>query len=443
VFETNNSEELFLLGRYRQHLQLVICHDSGHLRRFRKFARAPCVAWSMLDTTVLSAGRRARGRGTRDVVFVFSSVSWQAAARRGWFMSEDRLARSLVGQRDLRRVLVGDLMRSLPVKIARELLAPERERVEFPAGERAQLLQPLRLRLQDPTSLRGVARFAAAYDRALARAVVRMGLHEPAAIVVHPLLAGFADLSWARAVTYYAIDDWAAHPQHRRWWPAYRESFACLRLRRRRVAAVSSALLERLAPSGPCATIPNGVEPSEWIGDPTPPGWQRDMLRPLLLYIGTLDARLDVSALLSIARALPEATLVLAGALLDPGHLRPLRAEPNVEIHPALDRAGVTGLVRVADVGLVPHVRSPLTEAMSPLKLYEYLAGGLPVVAADLPALRGIDPRVVLVDGSQGYPAAVERALAIGPAPEDERLTFVQTNSWNARHDCLLNLALA
>jgi teichuronic acid biosynthesis glycosyltransferase TuaH len=305
------------------------------------------------------------------------------------------------------------------------------------------LLQPVRLRRNDPTSLRGAQRFAAAYDRALARAVERMGLRDPAAIVVHPLLAGFAEFAWARAVTYYAIDDWAAHPPHRRWWPAYRESFACLRVRRRRVAAVSGTLLERLAPTGPCAVIPNGLEPSEWIGDPTPPGWQRDMLRPLLLYVGTLDTRLDVPALVSIARALPQATVVLAGALPDPAHLRPLRAEPNVEIRPALDRSGITGLVRVADVGLIPHVRSPLTEAMSPLKLYEYLAGGLPVVAADLPPLRGVDPRVLLVGENSGYPAAVEQALAIGPAPEDERLTFVQTNSWSARHDCLLDLALA
>jgi teichuronic acid biosynthesis glycosyltransferase TuaH len=145
----------------------------------------------------------------------------------------------------------------------------------------------------------------------------------------------------------------------------------------------------------------------------------------------------------AIARALPEATVVLAGPLLDPTHLRPLCAEPNVEIRPALTRAGVTGLIRVADVGLIPHVRSPLTEAMSPLKLYEYLAGGLPVVGTDMPPLRGVDPRVLLVGESGGYPAAVNAALALGPAAEDERLTFVQTNSWAARHERLLDVALA
>jgi teichuronic acid biosynthesis glycosyltransferase TuaH len=407
----------------------------------RKFPRAPRVCSDMLQRTVLAENPSTHAALRRDVVFTFSYLSWQAAAQRGWFMSEDRLARALVGHRRVRRVLVSDLMRSLPLKLARDLLT--RELAAFPAGERARLLRPVRLRRDDPTSLRGVLRMARAYDRALARAAARMGLRDPVVITAHPLLAGLAELSWARAVTFYAIDDWAAHPPHERWWPAYRESFAALRARRRRVAAVSQTLLARLAPTGESAVVPNGLEPLEWIGDPTPPGWARDLVHPLLLYVGTLDSRLDVPALLAIAREHPRARVLLVGEQTEPEHLRPLRGVANIELRPALPRAAVTGLIRIADVGLIPHVRSRLTEAMSPLKLYEYLAGGLPVVATDLPPMRGVDPRVCRVERSGGHPQAVSDALALGPAGEDERLTFVQVNSWASRHERLLDLALA
>jgi glycosyltransferase involved in cell wall biosynthesis len=397
----------------------------------------------MLDATVLADLPRTRQEAGRDVVFTFSFLTWRAAAQRGWFMPEDRLAKALITHRRVRRVLVADLMRSLPIKLVRDLLSSPDPAGEFPVDAHARLVQPVRLRRSDPTSIGGVRRMAAAYDRALARAAARMGMSEPAVITAHPLLAGFAELAWARAVTYYAIDDWAAYLPRRRWWPAFRASFAALRVRRRRVAAVSETLLERLAPTGPGVVIPNGLKPTEWIGDPTPPGWQRDLLRPLLLYVGSLDGRLDIAALLAIARARPEATVVLAGTVLDADHLRPLRGEPNVEIHSQLSRSAVTGLIRVADVGLIPHLRTPLTEAMSPLKLYEYLAGGLPVVATDLAPMRGVDPRVLLVGAGGSYPAAVEAALARGIAAENERLTFVQTNSWEARHERLLDLALA
>lgn len=397
----------------------------------------------MLDATVLANLSGTRERAQRDVVFTFSYVSWQAAAQRGWFMSEDRLARALVTHRRVRRVLVCDVMRSLPIKLARDLLTSEHARAQFPTGERARQLRPVRLRRGDPTSLGGVRRMAAAYDEAMRRAAERMGLRDPVVITAHPLIAGFAELSWARAVTFYAIDDWTAYPPRRRWWPAYRQSFAAMRMRRRRIAAVSDTLLERLAPTGDGAVIPNGLEPAEWIGDPTPPGWVNDVVRPLLLYVGTLDSRLDVAGLLAIARELPDARVLLVGALLDAKHLAPLRAVRNIELHGPLSRAALTGLARVADVGLIPHVRSPLTEAMSPLKLYEYLAGGLPVVSVDLPPVRGVDPRVFKVGRAGDYPRAVRAALAAGPASEDERLTFVQTNSWAERHERLLDLAFA
>jgi teichuronic acid biosynthesis glycosyltransferase TuaH len=386
-----------------------------------------------------SPGHRAGGS---DLVFTFSNMTWQVAGEREWFMTEGRLARALPMNEQIGRVLVCDTMRSLPVKLVRDRVT--RDHVPFPSSQRAQLLQPLGLRRWYPTSVAGVERRVAAYERAVLRGVRRMGLHDPVVITANPLLAGFANFSWARAVTYYAIDDWPAHPFHRRWWPVYHESFARLASRERRVAAVSEAALERVGSTGPCCVIPNGLEPSEWTGPPTPPPWMKELSRPLFVYAGTLDARLDVAAVTAIARAQPEATLLLVGPLVDPAHLQPLRDLGNVEIRPPLRRAEIAGLIRSADAGLMTHVRSPLTEAMSPLKLYEYLAAGLPVLAADLAPMRGVAPtRAILVEEGGDYASAARAVVALGRAGEQERIAFMEQNSWAARHEQILDFALA
>jgi teichuronic acid biosynthesis glycosyltransferase TuaH len=381
-----------------------------------------------------------------DVVFCFSYLSWQAAADRGWFGTEDRLARGLLVHERVERLLVCDLMRSLPAKLVRDcqIRAAGRE-ATFPGSSSARLLRPLRLRRNYPTSIDGARRACAALDRALQREARHMGLRKPAVIVANPLLAGFAEFAWAGPVTFFATDDWLAYEPHRPWWPAYAESFARLRARGRRVCAVSSTALERIAPTGPSAVVPNGIDPAEWRGAPgLAPGWDRELGRPLLLYTGSLDSRLDIPAMLQIARQLPEARVVLVGPLLASDHLAPLRAEPNVEIHPPLERPELIELVRAADLGLLVHRELPLTRAMSPLKLYEYLAAGLPVVATDLPPVRGVHPSVELVDPAGGdYPQAVGTALARGRAGEPERLAFIERSSWRARHDELLALALA
>ncbi len=385
------------------------------------------------------------GSAGGDLVFSFSYLSWEAAARRGWFGTEDRLAQGLVTHERVERLLVCDQMRSLPARLLRDRQARARgERVAFPAGASTQLLRPVRLRREYPTSIAGVRRACAAFDRALQRGAQRMGLREPAVLTANPLLAGFAELAWAGPVTFFATDDWLAYESHRRWWPAYEESFARLRSRARRVCAVSPAALERIAPTGPSAVVPNGVDPAEWRGDPgPPPDWALSPRRPLLVYAGSLDSRLDVPALLALAHGLPDAEVVLVGPLLDPDHLAPLSEAPNVAIRPPLARGEVVALIRHADVGLLPHRELALTRAMSPLKLYEYLAAGLPVVAADLPPVRGVHPSVTPVAPGGDYAAAVRDALARGRADERQRAAFIAEHSWRARHDALLDLALA
>ena len=386
--------------------------------------------------------RRESEAGAADVVYVFSTVTWQAAAKRGGFASEDRLVRSLLATKRVGRLIICNHFRSRPRKLARDLL--EREKIPFPSDERTMLVEPVRWRRRDPVSIVGVQRESAAYDRALAGAARQLGMRDPVVISGHPLVAGFADLAWARAVTWYAIDDWAAHPAYRPWWDAYRESYDRVRVRGRRVAAVSSVLLERLAPTGPSAVVPNGLDPDEWLGETTPPDWLPGLSRPVLVYAGSLDLRLDIEWLSHLAREMPAGTIVLVGAIVDEAHLAPLRVAPNVQIRPPLDRGPLTGLIRGADVGLLPHRRNALTEAMSPLKLFEYLAAGLPVAATDLPPIRRIDhPRVVLAAPGGDFTDACRRALELGRAPDSERLRFIEANSWQVRHDQLLDLALA
>ncbi|MCW3015528.1 MAG: glycosyltransferase [Solirubrobacterales bacterium] len=373
-----------------------------------------------------------------DVVFTFSQLTWHAARARGMYFPEDRLAQALLHHPRVDRVLVANQVRSRPVVRVRGMLG--REDAGFPGDADHVLAQPLRLARSEPAAERGARRVFAAYDRALRRGAERMGLRRPAVITAHPLVAAFCDLRWAGPVTYYAVDDWAAHPGYARQRALHTAAYARMRERQLRVCAVSTPLLDVLEPAGPRCVVPNGVEPLEWQGNPSQA--PRRVGGPRLVYVGTLDSRLDVQALLRLAADMPEASIVLTGPIAEPEHLRPLDGAGNIELRGPVGRDGVIALLRAADACLLPHVRSALTEAMSPLKVYEYLAAGRPVVAADLPPVRDIDPRVLLIEPGGDFVAGVRRALALGPVPERERLAFVKANSWAERHERILDLAL-
>jgi glycosyltransferase involved in cell wall biosynthesis len=91
-----------------------------------------------------------------------------------------------------------------------------------------------------------------------------------------------------------------------------------------------------------------------------------------------------------------------------------------------------------SDVAIVPWKVGAITKATSPIKVYESLAMGKPVVAPDLPPLAGM-PLVLRSRDEADFVANVARARGMalaGPALE----AFRRENSWEERTSRLLGL---
>ncbi|GAA1962276.1 glycosyltransferase [Agromyces allii] len=376
-----------------------------------------------------------------DFVFTFSYETYTDAVRRGMMRPPDRILSSLMRSAEVRRLLVADPFRWLPRVAASPLLDRD---VRFPVDERVAYLRPSRLLREDPVDLDGVSTQYGRYDRSLERGARRLGLDAPHLLTTNPLVAGFAPADWASGVTFFARDDWLSSPARRAYWLAYREAYRRIAETGRSVAAVSAEIIDRIAPTGPAMVVPNGVEPDEWLGLlPAAPAWFAEIPGPRAVYVGTLDSRLDVPGIADLATRRPELQVVLLGPCPDPEYVASLQRFPNVHIHPSVARAELVATLRNAELCLLAHRRTPLTEAMSPLKVYEYLAAGVPVVSIDLPPVRGIDERVLLVDSVGDFADVVDDALDLGPVPEECRIDFIAANSWSARHEMVFALARA
>jgi hypothetical protein len=213
------------------------------------------------------------------------------------------------------------------------------------------------------------------------------------------------------------------------------EGEASLAARAHHLIASSPGLCE--GASRPWRVIPNGVVLEDFVG-------REHLHRPrrqasVAGYVGALGPWFDAEAVARAAREMPGWTFRLAGRVEDDG-VRALARLPNVKLVGEIPYGSVPDFLSRLDVGLVPFKDTVLTRAVDAVKMYEYLAAGLPVVARELPGLvRWGPPDVYHYTASDALPGAIRRA-----ADEDtprfafRRHDLLHAETWRTRATELL-----
>ncbi|HEU4998955.1 MAG TPA: glycosyltransferase [Lapillicoccus sp.] len=184
----------------------------------------------------------------------------------------------------------------------------------------------------------------------------------------------------------------------------------------------------------PLTLVPNAVDVDAYRSPGPRPADLPD--GPVALYVGTVHRdRVDLDLTARTARELAgRATLVLVGpAPLDPAERHVLEGAGVVLLGPR-EAATVPAYLCAADVLLVPHVVTPFTDSLDPIKLYEYRAANRPVVSTRVAGFReSDDPRVALAD-PEDFPAAVAAALDdTSGTTRGRRKAPPETPSWDLR----------
>ncbi|MDF1543279.1 MAG: glycosyltransferase [Anaerosomatales bacterium] len=204
------------------------------------------------------------------------------------------------------------------------------------------------------------------------------------------------------------------------------------------IFAVAASVRDRLAERyANVVHLPNGVEFERFDADVAEPADLAAIPGPRVLYVGAMEYWFDAALLAECARALPDASFVLVG----PESARVTEAVEglgNVHLFGRRPYADVPAYMRHCDVGIVPFARSEMVDAIHPIKVYEYLAAGLPVVSVRWPELEAMAAPVELCERDE-FCARLEDALGSGRAAgRDARLDYARKNSWDARFEVVL-----
>lgn len=263
---------------------------------------------------------------------------------------------------------------------------------------------------------------------------------KPSAAIVEFPVAEFLPLieslrAHGTAVVYDLLDDWNT-ALGASW---YRPSIERQIVERADVlVATAPSLQERLEQMAgrPVTLLPNAV--NHRLFDR-----HRTYIRPedmpeaawTVIYVGALwGSWFDWDLLREVARTYPEAAVVVIGDYR--GQLR--RPPPNLHFLGLKPQRDLPAYLAHADVAIIPWKVDAITRATSPLKVYEYVAMGKPVVAPDLPTLRDI-PLVLLSQDAWDFVDNVQKARQIA-VPDAELEAFLRAHTWTSRIEALLRL---
>ncbi|NNC11860.1 glycosyltransferase [Planctomonas sp. JC2975] len=246
--------------------------------------------------------------------------------------------------------------------------------------------------------------------RSVRRAVKKLGWTSGVLWVNDPRAAALLEvIGWP--VLYDVTDDWVLADRGNREHARIVAGDGLLLERSEAVVVCSPALATTKGSIRDVHLIPNAVDVARYrIDRPRPADLPSG---PVALYVGTLhEDRLDVDLVMRTAEAAHAVggTVVLLGPnALSARNRERLAAQQGLVVLGPRHRDDVPGFLRHANVLLVAHVVTEFTESLDPIKLYEYLAVGRPIVSTPVAGFR--DVTGVTVVSADDFPETVANDL--------------------------------
>jgi len=161
-----------------------------------------------------------------------------------------------------------------------------------------------------------------------------------------------------------------------------------------------------------------------------------------VVYVGTIDDRLDYVLLDYIISSLPDVKFMFVGRIIFPEGKHTLEKHNNVVLLGATPYETLPQTIAGAKVGIIPFVKNEFTKNIYPLKINEYLAVGTGVVSTNFSNLSDFNDIVDIVETKELFLEALKAQMdkKVGPNTIEQRKAFAKGNSWHNRAKIINNL---
>lgn len=247
------------------------------------------------------------------------------------------------------------------------------------------------------------------------------------------------------------VDNWLEHPTYPRLMRKKRllKNYEIITKKADLIFTVSEELknfYKKLNRDKDVHWIPNGVD-YEHFNDERLINRKNELSnfdRPIIGYLGTIESRLDFDLIAKIAKAHKDKEIVLCGPvwpIVKREIKQKLNKFKNVHMFGRINFDDAPGYVNKFNVAIIPHKLNAFVQSMNPMKMYDYLACGKPIVATNGAGLNMFKDQIYFADDHEKFISAIDRAIKDDSAEkQNERRAAVKPHSWKSRADKMTKL---
>jgi len=259
-----------------------------------------------------------------------------------------------------------------------------------------------------------------------------------------PFVAPYLNNLGQKLTVFEAVDNWLNHSSYQKYQQRLTESYNIFKNQADLIFTVSQKLVHFFDDQPNVYWIPNGVDYKHYNQKFALVNRDiADIPKPIIGYIGVIQDRVDLKLIEHLARANPKKSIVLVGPVWsEQDELK--KAVNNLKNiyflgYKSYNEAPM--YIQQFDIGIIPHQQAEFSASTNPMKMYEYLACGKPVVATQNSGTENIEDMIAVANNSEDFNDKLNDLLkSDNDDKKQERQEFVKKHSWISAADKMMDL---